>query len=74
MMVTLMHVEPLDPHHAYEEEYTYDENFKEEFQQLQIQVREEESDGNTNHHFQHGLLYKLDKICVPKEDRLQLTK
>jgi hypothetical protein len=33
-----------------------------------------EGDSNANYHFQNGLLYKLNKHCVPKGERLQLIR
>ena len=51
-----------------------DKNFKEVFQQLQGQVHIEEHDNKADYHFYNGLLYNLDKICVPKGERLQLIR
>jgi hypothetical protein len=34
----------------------------------------EEGDGKVYYHFNNGLLYNLDKLCVPKGERLQLNK
>jgi hypothetical protein len=70
---TLMHMDPFT-HDAYKEAYTEDEDFKEVFQQLQGQIHIEEGDGKDDYHFQNGLLYKLDKLCVPKGERLQLIR
>jgi hypothetical protein len=70
-LLTLMHME-LFTHDAYKEACLEDEDFKEMFQQLQGQIHIEEGDGNDGYHFQNGLLYKLDKLCVPKGERLQL--
>jgi hypothetical protein len=44
------------------------------FQQLQSQIHIEEGDGKADYHFQNGLLYKLNKLRVPKEKRLQLIR
>ena len=68
-----MHMEPFT-HDAYRESYTEDDDFKEVFQQLQGQIHIEEVDNKDDYHFQNGLLYKLDKLCVPKGKRLQLIK
>jgi hypothetical protein len=51
---------------AYKEAYTKYEDFKEVFQQLQVQIHIEEGDGKNDYHFQIGLLYKLDKFHGPK--------
>jgi hypothetical protein len=72
-MGTLMHMEPFT-HGAYKEAYTEDEDFKEVFQQLHGQICIEEGDDKANYHFHNGLLYKIDKLCVPKGERLQLIK
>jgi hypothetical protein len=60
----------MDPftHDAYKEEYTEDEDFKEVFQKLQGQIHIEEGDGKVDYGFQNGLLYKIDKLCVPKSE------
>jgi hypothetical protein len=62
---TLMHMDPFT-HYAYKEAYTKYEDFKEVFQQLQGQIHIEEGDGKVNYHFHNGLLYKRDKLYVPK--------
>ena len=41
---------------------------------IQNQIHIEEGDGKADYHFQNGLLYKLDKLCVPKGEGLQLIK
>ena len=64
-----MHMEPFT-HDAYKEEYTEDEDFKEVFQQLQGHFHVEEGDIKADYHLQDELLYKLDKLCVPKGERL----
>jgi hypothetical protein len=72
-LVTLVHMEPFT-HDAYKETYTEDEDFKEVFRQLQGQIRIEKGDDKANYYFQNGLLYKLDKLCVPKGERLQFIR
>jgi len=66
----------MDPftHDAYKESYIEHEEFKEVFQYLQGHVRIEEGDEKDDYHFQNGVLYKIDKICVPKGEWLQLIK
>jgi hypothetical protein len=44
------------------------------FQQLQGQIHIEEGDDKDDYNFQNGLLYKLDKLCVPKGERLQFIR
>jgi hypothetical protein len=68
-----MHMEPFT-HDAYKEAYTEDEDFKEVFQQLQGQIHIEEGDNKDDYHFQNGLLYKLDKLCVPKGEHCSLSE
>jgi len=41
------------------------QNFKEIFYPLQSQVHEV-GDNKADYNFQDGLLYQLDKLCVPK--------
>jgi hypothetical protein len=69
----LMYMEPFT-HDVYKEAYIKDEDFQEVFQQLQGQFRVKEGDNKDDYHLRHGLLYKLDKLCVPKGERLQLIK
>jgi hypothetical protein len=70
---TLMHMDPFT-HDAYKEAYTEDEDFKEVFQQLQGQIHVEEGDNKVDYHLQNGLLYKLDKLYVPKGEILHLIR
>jgi hypothetical protein len=44
------------------------------FQQLHGQICIEDGEKKSNYHLQNGLLYKLDKLCVPKGEILQLIK
>jgi hypothetical protein len=60
--------------HIEKEAYIEDEDFKEGFQQLHGQIHIEEGDNKADYHFQNGLLYKLDKIFVPKGELLQLIR
>lgn len=53
-------------HDAYKEAHTKDEDFKEMFQQLQGESHVEYGDKKADYHLQNGLLYILDKLCVPK--------
>jgi hypothetical protein len=66
---TLMHMEPLT-HDAYKEAYVEDEEFKAVFQQLHGRIHVEEGDDYAGYHLQNGLFFKLDKLCVPKCERL----
>jgi hypothetical protein len=68
-----MHMEPFT-HDAYKEEYAKDEDLKEVFQYLQGQIHIEEGDDKDDYHFQNALLSNLDKLCVPKGERLQLIR
>jgi hypothetical protein len=43
-------------------------------QQLQGQIHIEEGDDKVDYHLQNGLLYKLDKLCVPKGEQIQLIR
>jgi hypothetical protein len=62
-----MHMDPFT-NDAYIEAYTKDDDFKEVFQHLQGQIDIEEDDGKDNYHFQNGLLYKVNKLYVPKRE------
>jgi hypothetical protein len=68
-----MHMD-LFTHDEYKEAYTEDEDFKEVFQQLQVQIHTKEGDGKVDYHFLNGLLSKLDKLYVPKGELLQLIR
>ena len=68
---THMHIEPFT-HDAYKEEYIEYEDFKEVFQQIQVQFHVEEGDNKVDYHLHDGLLYKLDKLHILKGERLQL--
>ena len=59
---------PMDPftHDAYKEAYTWYEDFKEVFQELHGKIHIEEGDKKDYYHFHNVLIYKLDKIHVPK--------
>jgi hypothetical protein len=70
--ITMMHMDPF-AHDEYKEAYTKYEDFKEVYQQRQGQIHIE-GDNKANYHFHNGLLYKLDKICVPKGEQLQLIR
>jgi len=59
----LMHMDTFT-HDAYRESYSKDGDFKEVYQQLQIHVNN--GDNTVGYHLQDGLLYRLDKLCVPK--------
>jgi hypothetical protein len=72
-LVTLMHMDHFT-HDAYREEYTKYEDFKEVFQQLQGQIHIEEGDRKVDYHFKNILLYKLNKLYVPKCEQLQLIR
>ena len=62
-----MHMESFT-HGAYREAYSEDEDFKEGNQQLQSQSHVHDVDRTIDYHLQDGLLYRLDKLCVPKVD------
>jgi len=66
---TLMHIEPFT-HDAYKEAYSEDEEFK--VQQLHSQIHVHDGDITIDYHLQDGLLYRLDMLCVPKGEQLQL--
>jgi len=66
---TLMHMEPFI-HDAYREAYLEDEDFKEVYQQLQSQSHVHNDDNTIDDYLQDGLLYRLDKLCAPKGERL----
>ena len=66
---TLIHTEPFI-HDAYIEAYSKDEDFKEVYQQLQSQSYVHDGDNIVDYYLQDGLLYKLDKLCVSKAERL----
>ena len=70
---TLMHMKPFT-HDAYREAYLEDEEFKELYQQLQSQSHVHDGDNIVDYHLQDGLLYRLDKLCVPKGERLQFIR
>lgn len=48
--------------------YTVDDEFKEVFQQLQIQCHVHDGDNTIDYNLQNELLYRLDKLCVVKCD------
>jgi hypothetical protein len=62
---SLMHMDPFT-HDAYKEECTEDEDFKEAFQRLHGQIHIEEGDDKDDYHFYNRLLYKINKVCIPK--------
>ena len=68
-----MHMDPFT-NDAYIKAYLEDEEFKEVYQQLQSQSHVHDGDNTIDYHLQDGLLYRLDKICVPKGERVQLIK
>jgi hypothetical protein len=59
-----MHME-----HFTHDAYTEDVDFVEVFQWTQSQIRIEEGDNKVDYHLHNGLLYKLNKLCVPKGER-----
>ena len=64
-----MHMEPFT-----DDAYIEDEEFKEAFQQIQVQICIKEGDDKADYPLQNGLLYKLDKLCVPKFELLLLIR
>jgi hypothetical protein len=44
------------------------------FSSYKGQIHVEEGDSKVDYHLQNGLLYKLDKLCVPKGEILQLIR
>jgi len=44
------------------------------YQQLQSQSHVHDGDNTVDYHLQDGLLYRLDKLCVPKGEHLQLIR
>lgn len=64
-----MHMEPFT-HNA----YTTNEDFMEVFQQLQGQSNVKDDDNKDDYHLQNELLYRMEKLCVPKGERLQLIR
>jgi len=69
----LMYMEPFT-HDAYIEAYSEDEDFKEVYQQLQIHIHVHDGENTIDYHLQDGLLYRMDKLCVPKGEQLQLIR
>ena len=61
-------------HDAYKESYTKYVDFKEVLWKLHGQICVEEHDGKDEYHLHNGFLYKLENICVPKGEILQLIK
>lgn len=61
-------------HDAYRETYIQDEDFEGVIQQLQIQIHANNGDGTIDYDIQNGLLYRLDNLCVPKREKLQLIR
>ena len=53
-------------------EYTGDGDFKEFFYYLYDQIHVEEVHNDINYILHSGLFYKLDNLCVPKGETLQL--
>lgn len=70
---TLMQMEPFT-HDAYIEAYSEDEDFNEVYQQLQTQSHVYDGDNIIDYHLQDGLLYMMDKLCVPKGECLHLIR
>lgn len=64
-----MHMDSLT-YDAYKKAYSEDKDFKEVFQQLQIQIHVHNGDKTVNYHLQDKLLYRLDKLCIRKGERL----
>ena len=64
-----MHMDPF-AHYAYREAYLEDEDFKEVYQQLQNQSHVHDGDNIVDYHVQDYLLYRMDKVCVHKGERL----
>ena len=65
---TLMYLDPFT-HDSYREAYSEDENFKEVFHQLHSQSHVHDGDNKIDQNLQDGLLYMLDKLCLPKGER-----
>lgn len=57
-------------HDVYKDAYSEDEDFKEMFQKLYSQIHVHDGVNTIDHHLKNGLLYKLDKLCVPKGEWL----
>lgn len=72
-MVTLRHMDPFT-HDAYRERYAKDEDFKVVFQELNGQIHVEDGDNKVDCYLYNGLLYRLNKLCVPKGESLKLTR
>ena len=53
-------------------QYIGDGDFKELFQYLYEKINVEEGDNDINFILHSGLFYKLDNLCVPKGEMLQL--
>jgi len=64
-----MHIKPFI-HDAYREAYIEDEDFRDLFHQLQRQSHVDNRDNTTNYDLHNGSLYMLEKIYVPKGERL----
>ena len=68
-----MHIEPFT-NDVYKKAYLEDEDFQEVYQQLQSQSHVHDGNSMVDYHLQDRLLYKMDKLCVPKGERLQLIR
>ena len=61
-------------HESYIEAYTKEVDFKEVYQQIRSQIDMDDGDNTIDYHLQNELLYRLDKLCVPKCKQVQLFR
>ena len=66
-----MQLEPFT-HEILSEDYEGDEDFKEVYKQLKERIVVV-MEGN-EYHIQDELLYKLGKLCIPRDRRVQLMR
>eukprot|EP01018_Ginkgo_biloba_P008921 Gb_12464 [translate_table: standard] len=71
-MNTIMQLVPF-AHEVYKEEYMRDVDFGEVYQQLHDNPNVDSKD-TIDYHLKYGLLYKIGKLCIPQEGKIQLIR
>jgi hypothetical protein len=68
----IMHLEPFT-HELLSEDYEGDEHFRGFYNQLKLERVVTVMEGN-EYHLQDGFLNKLEKLCIPREKKVQLMR
>jgi hypothetical protein len=69
----IVHMEPFT-YEAYKEEYAKDRDFKEAYQWLLGQQEQVDKHSKVDYRLQDGFLYKMEKFCLPKEEKVELIR